>query len=68
MIRPMHVRIEYMEYYVSRFRAVVVAQVVVAQVVAHRTTDPEVPGSNSAGSWTFFLFSLLFYLPISGAF
>ena len=38
----------------------------VAQAVAHRTTNREVPGSNPAGSWAFFSFhrlSLLF--PIS---
>ena len=33
---------------------------VVAQAVAHRTTDREVPGSNPAGSWAFFSLSLLF--------
>ena len=35
--------------------------VVVAQVVAHRTTDREVPGSIPTGSWGFFLFSTLSY-------
>ena len=39
--------------------------VVVAQAVAHRTTDREVRGSNPAGSWAFF--SSLSYLSISGA-
>ena len=33
--------------------------VVVAQAVAHRTTDPEVPGLNPAGRWAFLLFSFL---------
>ena len=28
--------------------------VVVAQVVAHRTSDQDVPGSIHAGSWAFF--------------
>ena len=32
--------------------------VVVAQGVAHRTTDEEVTGSIPAGRWAFFLFSL----------
>ena len=39
--------------------------VVVAQVVPHRTTDREIPGSNPAGSEAFF--SSLSYLSISVA-
>ena len=38
--------------------------VVVAQEVAHRTTDQEVPGSDPTGRWAFFSLSSLSYLSI----
>ena len=45
--------------------------VVVAQEVAHRTTDQEVPGSDPTGRWAFFLslFSFLSFnqVPCGGA-